>query len=59
MRQPPWRIVRHWAHPPDAQRRWDRAFQLLLDTPRPAEPDLDGGGGEATLQESPHANPRR
>ncbi len=26
----PWTIARHWVDVPGAQRRWDRAYQLVL-----------------------------
>jgi hypothetical protein len=59
MNQPQWRIVRHRVPHPDAQRRWDRAFQLLLERPAARGRSQGSAGGEPQPQESRHADPSR
>jgi hypothetical protein len=46
-----WTVERRWIDHPDAQRRWDRAYQLLLDVADPAV-------GPPTEPESRHADRR-
>lgn len=59
MRQPQWKTVRYCADHPDALRRWDKAFQLLLEmTPQP-NPNQDRSAGEPPSQESLNADPCR
>ena len=50
-----WRTRRQVLPQPDGQRRWDRAYQLLLEwtTPTVRPPDRDGGSVSASPRSSP------
>ena len=56
----PWTLTRHWVELPGAQRRWDRAYQLVLRMAA-ERPDKVGTGTApmGVLKESHHANPSR
>lgn len=53
MKKRSWRIRRDSVSSPDAQRRWDRAYQLLIEWNRaaPQEQEPDRGVREAMPQE--------
>ncbi len=56
----PWTLTRHWVDLPGAQRRWDRAYQLVLH--RAAERPDEVGTGTAPMggpKESHHASHSR
>jgi hypothetical protein len=36
MNQPHWTVTRRWISHPGAHRRWDKAYQLLLDMTGPS-----------------------
>jgi hypothetical protein len=48
MNQPPWTITRRWIDRQDAQRRWDKAYQMLL-----GQADLRTGDGPDGVADAP------
>ena len=58
MEQQQWTVTRRLIGRPEAQRRWDRAYQLLLPAATPHSGPAAGGAPTSAPEESRHAGSR-
>ena len=58
MEQQQWTVTRRLVGHPGAQRRWDRAYQLLLPAATPHPDPAAGGAPTSAPEESRHAGSR-
>jgi hypothetical protein len=59
MKRQQWTVVRRQVSHPAAERRWDRAYQLLLATPAAAAPGVPAADTPTgAAEESRHARSR-
>src|SRR3954449_6473277 len=58
MGQQQWTVTRRLVGHPGAQRRWDRAYQLLLSAAAPHPGPAGGGAPTSAPEESRHASSR-